>query len=165
MNREWIESPMIDVTNETQKNQRLFKTMTYEERALDLDILSAANGSVITGVRLRDLGGHLKLEMRETPISFSSGKLVQDRSVWVANDNTAVSGVKRIEDKRQKLELISPDVPTKYMGQSKIDSRHNQFILFDATSAYKDVSQNLTYHFCSCQFCQIIDSVHFYRSI
>ena len=141
MIREWIEAPMIDVTNQTQKNQRLFKTMTYEERALDLDILSAPNGSVITGVRLRDLGGHLNLEIRVTPISFSTGKLIQDRTVWIANDNTAVSGVKSITDKRQRLELISPDVPTKYIGQSKIDSRHNQFILFGATSSHKDVSR------------------------
>ena len=43
-------------------------------------------------------------------------------------------------DQRQLISLVSPDVPTKFTGKSKIDSSNNQFINFDATSADKDVS-------------------------
>ena len=42
---------------------------------------------------------------------------------------------------RTKLEIPSPDVPTKQMKMSNILSNHNQYLLFDATSVYKDVSQ------------------------
>ena len=137
--RIWIDAPMLDVNNQTQKAE-MIKTMSYEERALDLDMLKAHKGHVITGVRLRDLGGHLGLEIRQTPINFNSGQLILDRSVWMGNDNTPAAV--EVDKKRRRLELPYPDVPTKYMGQSKIDSQHNQYILFDATSAHKDVSKS-----------------------
>lgn len=134
--REWIEAAELDVSNATQKELGYFKTMTYEERALDMDHILAPNGYVITGVRLRNLGGHLNMEVRVTPIRFSSGQLISERTVWIGNDNTPASLPKRTQQ-----EIISPDIPTKYMGMSKIDSQTNQFILFGATSALKDVSQ------------------------
>ena len=40
--------------------------MTYEERALDIDVIEVPTGHVVTGVRLRKLGGHLNLEIRVT---------------------------------------------------------------------------------------------------
>ena len=47
--RQWIESPALDPRNSTQKRLRYFKTMSYEERSLDLDILETLSGHVITG--------------------------------------------------------------------------------------------------------------------
>ena len=41
---EWIEAPVLDVNNETQSDSGLFKELSYEERALDLDRLSATTG-------------------------------------------------------------------------------------------------------------------------
>ena len=43
---------------------------------------------------------------------------------------------------RRRLNIPSPDVPTKSFVKSKIDSADNgnQYINFGATSAYKDVS-------------------------
>ena len=38
--------------------------MTYEQRAVDLDRLDAPVGHVITGIKLRSLGGHLNLEIQ-----------------------------------------------------------------------------------------------------
>lgn len=134
--RQWIEATEIDVNNRTHQELGLFKTMKYEERALDLDDLKTPKGYVVTGVRFRNLGGHLNLEIRMTPIRFSSGKLISERTVWMGNDNTPAS-----LDKRTQMLMISPDIPTKFMGMSKIDSLSNQFIAFDATDAYKDVSQ------------------------
>ena len=49
--------------------------MTYEARALDLDILDAPPGHVITGLRFRLLGGHVNLEAQITPINFKDGQL------------------------------------------------------------------------------------------
>jgi hypothetical protein len=38
--------------------------MTYNERSLDMDAIKAPPGQVVTGVRLINLAGHLKLEIR-----------------------------------------------------------------------------------------------------
>ena len=92
-------------------------------------------GHVITGVRFQDLGGHLNMEIRVTPIRFSSGQLISQRTVWIGNYNTPVT-IKQ----RTLLEIRSPDVPTKRFPKSTIDSNKNQYLLFGATSAYKDVS-------------------------
>jgi hypothetical protein len=37
------------------------------------------------------------------------------------------------------VSILSPDIPTKFAGKSKLDTGHNQYIVFDATSAAKDV--------------------------
>ena len=61
--------------------------------------------------------------------------MLPDRSTWIGNDNTPAT-----VDQRQLISLVSPDVPTKFTGKSKIDSSNNQYINFDASSADKDVS-------------------------
>lgn len=38
--------------------------MSYEQRSLDTDILDAPKGHVVTGVKLRNIGGHLNLEIQ-----------------------------------------------------------------------------------------------------
>ena len=40
--------------------------MSYEERSLDLDVLEAPKGHVVTGLRFRKLGSHINLEARVT---------------------------------------------------------------------------------------------------
>lgn len=112
-----------------------YMTMSYEQRAFDTDLLKAPEGHVVTGVKFRNLGGHINLEVQVTPIKFTDGKLIPDRSTWIGNDNTPATA----EPRRQKL-IQFPDVPTKYVG-NEIDSRHNQFILFDSTDDHKDIMQ------------------------
>ena len=59
-----------------------------------------------------------------------------DESTWKGNDNKAnnVTG-----NPRTKVEIPDPDVPTKYLGPTELDTQSNQYITFDATSARKDV--------------------------
>ena len=45
-------------------NQKEYFVMNYEKRSLDIDQLKAPASHVITGVRFRNLGGHLNLEAR-----------------------------------------------------------------------------------------------------
>ena len=45
-------------------------TMSYAQRAMDLDKLTAPDGHVLTGVKLRSIGGHLNLEI-QVFITFS----------------------------------------------------------------------------------------------
>jgi len=111
-------------------------TMSYENRAMDMDTLQAPEGHVLTGVKLRSLGGHLNLEIRVTPIKFQKGDLLADRSTWIGNDNTPATS-----SPRTLVPIIQPDIPTKLLNRNHVDTRTDQFIQFDATSAHKDVSQ------------------------
>jgi hypothetical protein len=61
-----------------------------------------------------------------------------DLSVWIGNDNTPESSDPAL--KRTKLDLGDCDVPTKFTGTTEVDNSYNQFLIFDASSARKDVS-------------------------
>ena len=80
------------------------------------------SGHVITGLRLRKLGSHLNLEARITPIDFSSGKLDTSISTWIGNDKTQAS----YQNRRTRVSLIAPDIPTRYLSKNIIDSVNNQ---------------------------------------
>jgi len=136
--RAWVPPTEIaysDLANLTANTASVF-TMSYEHRAVDLDSLAAPEGHVLTGIKLRSLGGHLNLEIQVTPVKFRTGDLSTDRSLWIANDNTPATS-----RPRTFLPIIMPDVPTKLGSQNEVLSTTDQFIQFDATSAYKDVSQ------------------------
>jgi len=136
--REWVKPLEIRETDSNllvANNSAVF-TMSYEQRAVDLDSLVAPPGQVLTGVKLRRLGGHLNLEIQATPVKFREGKLLPDRSTWIGNDNTPAT-----DKPRTFVPIIMPDVPTKLQGQNKVDSTTDQYLQFDATSAHKDVSQ------------------------
>ena len=57
-----------------------YATLRYDERAIDLDDLTAPKDHVVTGVRLRKLGGHLNLVIgssinRYSPISKLASRI------------------------------------------------------------------------------------------
>ena len=63
--RVWLEARAIEVADvATGGNSSDYMTMSYEQRALDLDVLQAPPGHVVTGVKFRNLAGHLNLEIR-----------------------------------------------------------------------------------------------------
>jgi len=135
--RHWVEPSMVfsNNTNELGNNTKVFM-MKYEQRSMDMDTLTAPAGSVLTGIKLRNLGGHLNLEIQVTPVNFTGGNLLSERSTWVANDNTPAS-----DRPRTLVPIIMPDIPTNYHGYSRIDTETDQYIQFDSSSAHKDVSQ------------------------
>jgi len=136
--RTWVEPTQIaysDVRNLTKNTGSVF-TMSYEQRAMDMDSLMAPEGHVLTGVKLRNIGGHLNLEIQVTPMEFKTGNVVSDRSTWIANDNTPATDMPRT-----LVPIIMPDIPTKFTGPNNVDTTTDQFIQFDASSAHKDVSQ------------------------
>ena len=65
--RSWVQNPDLTLEN----SQDIFE-MSYEERSLDLDILEAPKGHVVTGLRFRKLGSHINLEARVS--NFPIGK-------------------------------------------------------------------------------------------
>ena len=137
--REWVE-PAETFSNDTKvlsdKNNTKIFMMSYEKRAMDMDTLHAPVGHVLTGIKLRDIGGHLNLEIQVTPIEFATAKLLSERSTWVANDNTPAT-----DKPRSLVPIIMPDIPTKFQGYNKVDTDTDEYVMFDSSSAYKDVSQ------------------------
>jgi len=114
-----------------------YATLRYEERALDLDDLVAPIGHVVTGLRFRKIGGHLNLEVRVAPIDFASGTIYASRATWIANDKTSAAEVRP----RTKIQLTSPDLPTKSPIASVPDSNTETYVEFQASSLERDVSQ------------------------
>ena len=66
--KSWKEPAEISTSNLV-TNPKVY-TMSYEQRAIDLDTLSAPEGYVLTGLKLRNIGGHLNLEIKVNPINF-----------------------------------------------------------------------------------------------
>ena len=77
---------------------------------------------------------NVPIYFKVTPIKFREGKLIPDNSLWISNDNTPAS-----INMRQPFFLLAPDVPTRFKGQSVIDTSTNQYLAFDTTSPEKDV--------------------------
>ncbi len=132
--REWLTAP--DVKFEKYVEDRDYMKMTYEKRAFDTDRLEAPPGHVVTGVKMRNIGGHVNLEVQVTPVQFTTGSLTPERSTWIGNDNTPAT-----VDRRRQVDILLPDVPTEFRGQNTIDTGHNQYIEFDASDALKDAMQ------------------------
>ena len=135
--RTWVEPTVINTTDtDVLLNSDKVFTMSYEQRAVDMDSLQAPAGHVLTGVKFRNLGGHLNLEIQITPVEFTTGKVLKHRAIWIANDNTPAT-----LKPRALVPIIMPDVPTKYRGENLVDTTTDQYVMFDASSAHKDVSQ------------------------
>lgn len=64
--REWKPAPPVSLKRSVEDKD--YMKMSYEQRALDTDRLEAPPGHVVTGVRMRNIGGHINLEaqVRET---------------------------------------------------------------------------------------------------
>jgi hypothetical protein len=61
----------MDISDETNVKRDVdYFMMTYEQRAVDMDRLDAPVGHVITGLKLRILGGHLNLEIQASSLKF-----------------------------------------------------------------------------------------------
>ena len=58
-----------DETTSRHSNKEYFM-MNYEKRSIDIDRLDAPLNHVITGIRFRNLGGHLNLEARVSKFTF-----------------------------------------------------------------------------------------------
>ncbi|XP_011496806.1 PREDICTED: uncharacterized protein LOC105361355 isoform X2 [Ceratosolen solmsi marchali] len=145
---EWKEADNYSITDQNIKEHVDYHTIMWEKRAIDLDDLDAPEGHLLTGLKFRIIGAHLNLEIRTTPFNFTSGKLIPEKSLWDSHDNTEASEMYGLNGeihqvkKRIELQLNKPDIPTRSLAQSVIDSQTNQFLLFQPTDLEKDAAQN-----------------------
>ncbi|TRY79845.1 hypothetical protein TCAL_08833 [Tigriopus californicus] len=128
----WKLAPSLDISKATP--EEMF-TMSYKSRDIDLDLLEVPKHSMVTGIRFRDLGGHINMEIQATPIEFLTGNLKEEQSVWIGNDNTRASS-----NPRKCQHIIQPDVPTRNRI-SRIMADNNQFVRFDTSDVQKDAMQ------------------------
>ena len=111
-----------------------FVTLTYENRSINLDLVTVPKGWLVTGVRFRVTNvGHITLDVRATPFDFITGKLKDlTSSMWVSNPNCG----------QTQIVLSRPSNPLNHLTNlSQINNTPNAFIKFGPTDYWSDVSQ------------------------
>lgn len=108
-----------------------YATLTYENRAINLDDLVLPPGKLVTGVRFQQSSsnGHLTFEIRATDFDYFTGRLLNvSHNPWVKNENGGQTEIE-IPKKRSPLQYIVKDlympemVPNAYVqfGPSDLD--------------------------------------------
>ncbi|XP_034832290.1 uncharacterized protein orion isoform X3 [Maniola hyperantus] len=133
----WVPLQKFDITDAGLRDGVDYHTMSFEERAIDLDELDSPTGYILTGVRFRMIGAHLHFEIRSTPFNYTTGRLSPARSQWMSNDNTEGAEVPR-----SRLELVRPDIPTRSATALPVDSKHDQYIEFTHSDFEADAAQS-----------------------
>lgn len=109
-----------------------FHTVSWFNRSIDLDTL-ADGGRVVTGVRLRVINSHLRLEIQVTHFNYQTGRLDIERSEWLSNNSTS----------RKPLDLHYPDRSTRSKEKSMPIRGNNYYVNFQATDILKDAAQSI----------------------
>lgn len=110
-----------------------YHTLTAQNRSLDLDVLHAPPGTVVTGVRFAVDSGVLKMEIRATAFEFNEGRLRDGsaNSQWISAT---------IND-RLPITIDRPDVPTRSDAQSIPNNEPRKYVQFQPTDKHKDAAQ------------------------
>lgn len=111
-----------------------YHTLSYELRSLNMDTVTAPNGHVATGVRLRlNERRHLQLEVRFTEFDFSAGQLGNvANSQWLSNPNGG----------QTLIDVSKADVSTKTVWLSQRNTTANAFIRFGPANDRLDLAQH-----------------------
>lgn len=111
-----------------------FYTLTYENRALDLDTIIGTRDELVTGVRFRIVNNHIQFQVRFTYFDELTGKLdTTTDSEWKSNSNKV----------RKEISTSHLDVPTKVATQSiSISEKDQHFIVFGPTGWIRDMAQS-----------------------
>lgn len=111
-----------------------YHTLSWEQRALNLDTVIGDVGTVVTGVRFRkNTKGHLQLEVRFTEFNDITGKLMNlNNSIWRSNENGG----------KHRINTDNMDLPTKANKPSIPNFKMNSYIRFGPTHKKIDLSQH-----------------------
>lgn len=82
----WKTLPEFKITDRNITAQD-YHTLSWKQRAIDLNEVKGQPGHVVTGVRFVVVGSHLNLEARMTEFNFETGKLIEPQatSVWMSS--------------------------------------------------------------------------------
>lgn len=111
-----------------------YYALTYENRSINLDMVTVPKDSVVTGVRFRiTQTGHITMDVRATSFDFITGKLKDlTNSMWISNPNCG----------QTEIPLYRPSNPLNHANNiSQINNTPNAFIKFGPTDYWNDVMQ------------------------
>lgn len=111
-----------------------YVALTYENRSINLDMVTVPKGHLVSGVRFRITNaGHITLDVRATSFDFITGKLKDSaNSMWVSNPDCG----------QTQIILNKPSSPLNFLkNSSQINETPNAFIKFGPTDYWSDVSQ------------------------
>lgn len=128
-----ISNDNFTINDENIKINVDFYTMTYENRAMDLDTITGQRDQLLTGIRFHLSNGHLQLQARFTYFDEATGQLHPElESRWFSND-------------KKDRTLIKTDhlhIPTDAQRQSAQDSSPDgNYIRFGPTGWMQDMAQ------------------------
>lgn len=114
-----------------------YTTLTYDNRAINLDDLVLPQGKLVTGIRLQQSSttGHLSLEIRATDFDYATGRLLNtSHNPWVKNENGGRIEIE-IPKKTNPLETIVSEL---YMP----NSQPNSYVKFGPSDIEFDIGQS-----------------------
>lgn len=131
-----------------------FHELTFEQRAFNLDTVTAPKGYLVTGVRFYISNGHISLQIRATEFNYATGQLKNvENSQWLSDEN---GGKNKIYVQGSKDPTTSPNRAMPYttenayveFGPGFYDQEHrlNQFTVpfFDSYAVEPYVPAVLT---------------------
>ncbi|CAG9863089.1 unnamed protein product [Phyllotreta striolata] len=135
----WVPVEDYKITDRKIFNGQDYHTFSWEKRAVDLDDLEGDDGHVLTGVRFKEIGSHLNFEILVTKFDFETGKLInpESTSIWKDNSNTDAATTNR----RKKVWLVDPDIPTRTTSPSIPTSQSDQYIELTNSDIDRDAAQ------------------------
>lgn len=109
-----------------------YHTLSWHNRSIDLDTVYDSE-RVVTGVRFRIVGSHLRLEVRVTNFDYRTGKLFDiQHSQWISNDS----------NNKKMIPFQRPDRPTRTPEKSIPIKLPNLYAQFQPSDIYKDAAQS-----------------------
>lgn len=113
-----------------------YATLSYDNRAINVDDLILPPGKLVTGVRFQrsSVNGHLQLEIRATDFDYFSGRLLNiSHNPWVKNTDGGQNEIE-IAHRRNPLKYIVNDL---YLP----DTTPNAFVKFGPSDLDYDIGQ------------------------
>lgn len=124
--------PRFNIHDPLVRENRDYHTLTWEQRAVNLDTVEVPAGKVVTGVRFRVINGALTLQVRGTDFDFDVGILINtENSAWYTSTKST----------RAEIILEQPDISTSTKEKSIPFALSDRFIKFQPTDRFKDIAQ------------------------
>lgn len=109
-----------------------YHTLTYLNRAVNLDSVEVRSGQVVTGCRFRVMSGALSIEVRGTDFDLTTGQLKNlAASKWYSSSDR----------RREEIVLDNLDIPLRSPEKSIPNILADRFVKFGPTSPYLDLAQ------------------------
>lgn len=109
-----------------------YHTLTYENRGVTLDTVTAPPGHVVTGVRFAIIDNRLSVQIRATEVNLKDGTLQSlSESIWVSNSPKEV----------KQFKLNGHKLSTKAPNSAEPTDIEDAYLEFGPTDINDDLSQ------------------------